>query len=869
MRPIQTFHVSPRLPPALEPLRPLARNLRWAWDHATIELFRRLDSDLWESTGHNPVLMLGATDQEQLESAARDEAFLAQLDLVTHELAGYLSTSATWYKRTYSPVDGLLVAYFSAEFGLTECLSIFAGGLGMLAGDHLKSASDLGLPLVGVGLLYQQGYFSQYLDAAGWQQESYRDNDFDNLPLSRERQADGSPLAIEVAYPGRTVTAQVWRARVGRVSLYLLDTNLPANRPEDRDITDQLYGGDREMRLKQEILLGIGGFRALEALRIEPTVCHMNEGHSAFLSLERVRRLMEKHGLTFAEAREAASAGLIFTTHTPVAAGHDYFPPPLMDRYFGDYRARLRLSREDFLALGRQNPGNDSEEFCMTVLALRMAAASNGVSDLHGKVTRKMWKNLWPGVPEDEIPIGHVTNGVHFRSWISMEMNQLYDRYLGPKWREEHGDPRIWQRVETIPGAELWRTHERRRLRMVTYARRQLHAQLQHRGASRSEIDAAADVLNPDALTIGFARRFATYKRATLLLRDAERLERLLSDPARPVQIVFAGKAHPRDDAGKQFIQQVVRFARNKQFRRRMVFLEDYDMAVARYLVQGADVWLNTPLRPQEASGTSGMKALANGALNLSTLDGWWDEAWRAATSANYFIGWAIGRGETYEDHEYQDQVESAALYDLLERDIVPAFYERSADGMPRRWIDGMKSSIAHLCPVFNMQRVVREYASDFYMTAHERHASLSADGMARGRALAGWVSRMRGAWSQVRVESVEALREGELAVGGSIRVKAWIRLGTLTPDEVAVELYMGRVSAAGDITDAVAAPMSLSAPGGDGGPLVFETADVAVGKSGLHGYTVRVLPFHRDEPSGFIPGLIAWADSSVLRANA
>ncbi len=868
MRPVQTFHVIPSLPTALEPLRPLARNLRWAWDHGTIELFRRLDSDLWESTGHNPVLMLGSIDQAHLEDAAKDEAFLAQLDYATHELATYLSTNATWYKRTYNPVDGLLAAYFSAEFGLTECLSIFAGGLGMLAGDHLKSASDLGLPLVGVGLLYQQGYFSQYLNAAGWQQESYRDNDFDNLPITRERRADGTPVTIEVAYPGRAVTAQVWRARVGRVSLFLLDTNLAANRPEDRDITDQLYGGDREMRLKQEILLGVGGFRALEALRLEPTVYHMNEGHSAFLALERVRRLMEKNGLSFAQAREAASAGLIFTTHTPVPAGHDYFQASLLDRYVGDYIGRLGLSRADFLGLGRQNPANDSEEFCMTVLALRMAASSNGVSALHGKVSRAMWKNLWPGVPEDEIPIGHVTNGVHFRSWISLEMNQLYDRYLGPRWREEHGDPKIWQRVENIPGEELWRTHERRRLRMVTYARRKLRAQLQNRGASQAEIDAAEDVLNPDALTIGFARRFATYKRATLLLRDPERLARLMNDAARPVQIIFAGKAHPRDDAGKQFIQQVVRLAQQKEFRRRLVFLEDYDMAVARYLVQGSDVWLNTPLRPQEASGTSGMKALANGAINLSTLDGWWDEAWWAAASGNYFIGWAIGRGETYDNQDYQDQVESAALYDLLERDIIPAFYERSADGRPRRWIGCMKSSIAHLCPLFNMQRVVREYASDFYITAHERYSSLTADGMARARSLAAWVSRMRGAWGQVRVEHVEAQGATELAVGGEMRVRARIRLGPLAPEEVAVELYMGRINAAGEIIGAVAVPMKKSDQSGDG-LAVFETEGVPVRKSGLHGYTVRVLPFHPDEANIFLPGLITWAESGVVTARA
>ena len=587
VKPVHAFQVVPSLPAPLDGLRQLAHNLRWAWDHSTIELFRRLDSDLWETTGHNPVRMLGLLEQGQLQALARDESFLAHLARTTRELDSYMAAESTWYSRTYGAVEGLRVAYFSAEFGLSECVSIFAGGLGVLAGDHLKSASDLGIPLAAVGLLYQQGYFRQYLNAAGWQQESYEDNDFQNLPLSLERQPDGRPISIHVTYDGRNVTAQVWRVQVGRVPLYLLDTNLAENRPEDRDITDQLYGGDLEMRLKQEILLGIGGYRALEALGIEPTVCHMNEGHSAFLGLEWVRRLMEKRKLSFAEAREVASAGLIFTTHTPVPAGHDYFSPGLMDRYLGEYMSRCGLSRWEFLGLGRQNPHNDAEEFCMTVLALRLAASSNGVSKLHGKVSRQMWKAIWPGVPEDEIPIGHITNGVHFRSWISYEMNQLYDRYLGPQWREEHADSKLWRRAESIPAEELWRTHERRRERLVAYARRCLREQLHRRGASPSEVNAADEVLDPDALTIGFARRFATYKRAALLLRDPVRLDRILNQAGRPVQIVFAGKAHPRDDAGKALIQQIVKTAQLPQFRRRIVFLEDYDMAVARYLVQG------------------------------------------------------------------------------------------------------------------------------------------------------------------------------------------------------------------------------------------------------------------------------------------
>ena len=853
MKPIRTFTIIPSLPAPLEPLRELAYNLRWAWSHETIELFRRLDSDLWETTHHNPVLMLGIIDQGQLAAAATDVGFLAHLDRVSQNLTAYMTSESDWFRRVHGVADGPLFAYFSAEFGLTECLSIFAGGLGVLAGDHLKSASDLGVPLVGVGLLYQQGYLRQYLNEAGWQQEIYEDNDFHNLPLTRERHPDGTPLSVEVGYPGRNVTAQVWRVQVGRTFLYLLDTNIPANRPEDRDITYQLYGGDLEMRIKQEIMLGIGGYRALEALGLKPTVCHINEGHAAFLALERVRRLMETHTITFAEAREAVLAGTVFTTHTPVAAGHDYFPPDLMDRYFAGYARSLGLSFDDFLALGRQNPNNRSESFCMTVLALRMAGRSNGVARLHGQVSRRMWQGLWPGVPEEEVPIVHITNGVHFQSWISRDMKELYDRYVGPRWREEPADQSVWLRAERIAAEELWRTHERRRERLVAFARRRLRLQLERRGASQTQIEAADEVLDPEALTIGFARRFAPYKRATLLLRDAERLARILNEPDRPVQVIYAGKAHPRNDPGKELLRQIVDLARQERFRRRIVFLEDYDMSVARYLVQGADVWLNTPLRPREASGTSGMKATANAVLNLSILDGWWDEAYQPE------VGWAIGRGETYDDREYQDQVEAEALYDLLERDVVPLFYDRGVNGLPRRWIARMKDSIGNLCYFFNTHRMVQEYTERFYLPGAERYERITADDMARAKALAAWKTRVQENWPQVRIERVEAEPFTELQVGDRFQARARVYLGTLTPDDVRVELYLGRVDAAGDLVGAEAILMK-PVEGGKAGSCLFETNEVVCFASGRHGYTVRVLPNHPDLAKSFLPGLIAWA---------
>lgn len=836
VRPIHSFSVIPALPPALEGLREIAYNLGWSWAYDAIELFRRLDRDLWESCGHNPVLMLGNIEQEKLEAAASNDALPEHLRRVTERLDSYMSRQSTWYKRICGErADDCAIAYFSAEFGLTECMSIFAGGLGILAGDHLKSASDLGVPLVGVGLLYQQGYFRQYLNQAGWQQEAYEDNDFHNLPLSPAVDTSGAPVTITVQFPGRPVFAKVWRAQIGRVPLYLLDTNIEPNSvPEDRNITEQLYGGDNETRIKQEILLGVGGYRALEALEINPSVFHMNEGHSAFLALERTRRLMVLRGLSFAEARELASAGLVFTAHTPVEAGHDYFSSELMDRYFGDYARSLGISREAFLALGRA-VGRD--DFCMTVLALRFASHANGVSQLHGQVSRTMWQKLWPQVPAEEIPIGHITNGVHFASWTSLEIKRVYDRYLGPDWRDEPANSNVWSRAQSIPAEELWRTHEIRRERLVAWARRHVREQRVRGGAPQFEVDAADEILNPDALTIGFARRFATYRRATLILRDLPRLKRILYDNARPVQLIYSGKAHPHDEKGKDLIRQITELTRDPDLGRRIVFLEDYDMAVARYLVQGVDVWLNTPARPNEASGTSGMKAAANGALNLSTLDGWWDEVWND-TQYPRAIGWGIGKGEMYADPRYQDQVEAEALYDLLERDVIPTFYDRGSDRLPRKWIERMKTSIHSLCHFVNTHRMVSDYVQEFYFPAHDHFRALDANGAVRARSLAAWLQRVEQEWRHVRIESVERGAGSTLPAGSKVHARVRVQLGALMPGDVAVELYIGRLSSAGEIVQARAFPMAATNSYGAGG-YTFEV-EALCARSGLHGCTIR-----------------------------
>jgi len=616
------------------------------------------------------------------------------------------------------------------------------------------------------------------------------------------------------------------------------------------------------MRIKQEILLGIGGVRALEALGLRPTVFHMNEGHSAFLALERIRTLMESQHLSFAEASVLASSSLVFTTHTSVPAGHDYFPAGLMDHYFSAFYPRLGIGRREFLALGRQDAANDNEDFCMTVLALRLAAFSNAVSKLHGAVSRRVWNSIWRGLPESEVPIGHVTNGVHFRSWVSLEMNQLYDRYLGPKWRHEPADTELWKRTESIPAGELWRTHERRRERLVAFARRRLQAQLKNRGASQSAIDEAEEVLSPDALTIGFARRFATYKRATLLLRDPERLARILNDPQHPVQIIYAGKAHPRDQYGKELIKTIIDLAARPEFRRKLVFLEDYDVAIARYMVQGCDVWLNTPLRPQEASGTSGMKAQANGVLNVSTLDGWWDEAWQIGLDTGAEVGWAIGKGESYQDPGYQDQVEAEALYQLLEREIVPAFYERRADGLPRKWIDRMKTSIIRLCPEFNMHRMVIQYANEYYLSVHRRHSRLQADNASRARNLAAWRARIEAAWPRLEVKNVSN-DLGEVNLDNEIKICARVFLDALTPEDVSVQVLTGRVDARGEIISPEITAMESSENEGNG--CYRFHASLRTAKSGFFGCAIRILPNHPDAVTPFMPLLITWASESSV----
>jgi starch phosphorylase len=875
MQPIRTFNVSPSLPSRLEPLRRLAYNLHWDWNVEAKDLFRRLDPDLWESSRHNPVLMLGNISQVRLREAAEDEGLLAQMDRAARQLDDYLQ-ERTWYDKHRSRGVGEqgsreagntrysqeCYAYFSAEFGLVDCLPIYSGGLGVLAGDHLKSASDLGLPLVGVGLLYQQGYFAQYLNADGWQQERYPINDFYNMPLHLERNPDGSELRIGVDYPGRTVYARVWRVQVGTVPLYMLDTNIEPNNPYDHNITDQLYGGDIDMRIHQEIMLGIGGVRMLKALGYKVTAYHMNEGHSAFLALERMRMLMQEEGLKLAEARQVVAASNLFTTHTPVPAGIDLFPPDKVLYYLGHYAEVFGLPRDEFLGLGREDTGDLTAPFSMAVLALKMATFANGVAQLHGVVSREMFQGLWQNLPEQEVPITAITNGVHARSCVAKSTQELYDRYLGPNWSSAPAENQLWERMDAIPDEELWRNHERCRLDMIVYVREHLVKHLRDRGASPVEIAEAQEVLDPYALTIGFARRFATYKRATLWMRDLERIKQILGNRNRKIQFVIAGKAHPKDIPGKELIREINRFIREQGYEKQIVFVPNYDIHVARLLVAGCDVWLNTPRRPREASGTSGMKAAMNGLLNLSVLDGWWDEADYVHT------GWAIGHGEIYDDPNFQDQVEANALYDLIEQEVTSLFYDRDVDSLPRRWIAKMKDAIRLNCPFFNTARMVGEYALRGYFPASDRYHTLTANKYTPAKELAQWKANLVEHWNYIKIEDIDISEPSEIHVNQNLAVKARLDLTTLTPDDVQVELYQGSVDASGEIVNGV--PVVMEFQGEDKQGYSIYTANITYTASGLQGLSLRVLPKHQYLSSNYEPRLILWAnDPSAVRVHS
>jgi len=848
---IKSFRVVPALPETLSPILSLAYNAWFSWNQQGLRLFRHMDRDLWEETGHNPVDMLSRISQGRIMELMEDDGFLSQMNRTAEAFGDYISEKGVYSFLLSQPVD-FTTAYFSMEFGITESLPIYSGGLGVLAGDHLKSASDLRLPLCGVGLLYKHGYFTQYLSWDGWQQEESTNNDFYHMVLTLQTGEGGKPVKISVDLGARKCFAQIWRCQVGRIPLYLLDTNLEENHPDDRNITGGLYAGNMEDRLRQEIVLGIGGVRALEALKIDPMVYHMNEGHSFLVGLERIRMLMQNHGLDFTTAREVVRASLVFTTHTPVPAGNDVFEISLMEKYLKGYVEGLGVKWQDFLALGRQNLIDEKENFGATVFALKNSAYRNGVSKLHGSVSREMWKEIWPNAANEDIPISSITNGIHIPSWISSDMADLFERYLGPKWKEDPDNQKVWERIDEIPDAELWSTHQRRRERLVAFARRRLARQLKLRGGKPSDIKRAKETLHPNALTIGFAKRFATYKRGLLLFHDIERLKKIVSSTEFPVQIIISGKAHPRDHEGKAIIQRLNHIAREEPFRSRVVFIEDYNMNIARYLVEGVDIWLNNPRRPLEACGTSGMKATANGALNLSVQDGWWVEGYQPD------LGWSIGSGEVYEDLQYQDEVESKVIYDLLEREIIPLFYDRGLDGLPRGWITMMKRSMRFLCPRFNSNRMVEEYTDRCYMEAALKSKTLSADEYRNAKELVSWMNNVKKNWDHVRISDISHSDGDEVEVHSEILIKAAVHLGALKPSDVCVQVYYGRIDDGGKLFDVSKIVMEHSGDLGKGE--YFFQARIQCENTGRFGYSVRILPNHVNLVCPVDSGLISWA---------
>ena len=831
IRPLNEFFVRPALPRELARMSELAYNLLWSWDPTVRSLFRRLDPKLWTRSGHNPVLMLGDVSQERLNEAAADPRFLAHYRRACERFDSY---------RQHRPRDGgMLVAYFSMEYGLVSCMPIYSGGLGLLSGDHLKAASDAGIPLVGVGLLYQKGYLSQSLNPDGWQVERYPENDFYTLPVTPVVLEDGAELRVSVDLPTGPAYIKVWQTDVGNVKLYLLDTNIPENEvPENRNITDQLYGGDIHTRIRQEIVLGIGGLRALRAMGLRPTVWHMNEGHSAFLAVERIRILMADRNLSFDEALHAARANNVFTTHTPVAAGIDLFDPGLMYEYFHDYCRKSGIPFEQLMALGRQDPGNAQERFSMAIAAMTTSSYRNAVSRLHRRVSQQMWSDLWPQLPTWEVPIAAITNGIHLLSWLNSDLAALYDQYLQPDWRDRHLDQDTWRHVDDIPDSELWEVHRRRKRILVNFVRERIRQAAIERRASAAELRVLSEALDPEVFTIGFARRFATYKRATLLMRDVERLKKILTNPKMPVQVVIAGKAHPKDHPGKTLIREIIQLSRDPEISRRLVFVEDYGIEVARVLVQGVDLWLNNPRRGEEACGTSGMKAGINGNLNLSVLDGWFDEAYEISG------GWAIGTREPY--HPEQDDEHARAIYSLLENEIVPLYYQNRDEGVPTGWMERVKTSLKNLSPRFAAQRMVGEYVSLFYEPAHCSYDQIRKCGFESVRKRVDWEREVREAWDRIRFLEVGPPLTDPVLAGRPIPLRAKIDLAGLAPKDVRVEAVIGRINPAGFLVDTEV--LTLPPQEHNGSVAVFGR-EFLPQLTGRLGYAVRISPNHYDDP--------------------
>lgn len=847
--------VNPQLPKRINKLATIANNLWWSWNTEFLRLFQRIDMDLWEQDNKNPIKFLKHVSQERLESAAKDITFLKEYDKIVDDFEGYMNSKSTWFSKTYPEEKGDLIAYFSAEYGLDQTIPIYSGGLGILSGDHLKSASDLGIPLVAVGLLYKNGYFNQKIDGEGQQQTEYHDIDLYDLPINPVKNEMGEDLIIHVKFPKRRLYLKVWSINVGRIKLYLLDSDIEKNNPEDRDVTLKLYGGDQEMRIRQEIVLGQAGVELLtKYLKLEPTVYHMNEGHSAFLTLEIIKNIIAEKKISFEVAKDIASSKTVFTTHTPVPAGNDIFPLDLVEKYFKDFWPRLGLSREEFLKLGMK-PGPELDNgFNMGILALKVAGKKNGVSKLHGAVSRELFGEIWPNIASNESPIGYVTNGIHTCTWLAPRMKELFNKYLIPYWQDNMHQDQIWEKIKNVPDDKLWGIHNDRKVKLLKLVKENTTERLRRSGYSYEEINDIVSKLNPNALTIGFARRFATYKRATLIFKDLERITQILNNEERPVQLIFAGKAHPADKEGQDLIKYIHQISMMPQFKGKIFLLENYNIAMSRYLISGVDVWLNNPRRPMEASGTSGQKASVNGVINFSILDGWWAEGY---TQTN---GWTIGNNSEYESYEAQDQADSQSLYRTLEEKIIPTYYDVDDKGLRAKWIQIMKNSIITTGGKYSTSRMLVDYTNQYYMPLAKltKKYYQDIDNVAEFNS---WKKDLYTNWKDVKLTQVNNLDNITIDAGNKIEVACEVELPNIDINNISVEVYYGKILENGVVEDVNIIPMELTETNEEERKYYF-TSKIELTTGGNYGYTFRVVPKHEMilEPANL--DLVKWITS-------
>ena len=830
--------VNPQLPKRINRLSEIANNLWWSWNTDFLKIFKEIDIDLWERVDKNPVKFLKLVSQEKLEQASINQQVLKQYDKIVNDFDGYMNSKNTWFSKKYPNNKNDIIAYFSAEYGLDETIPIYSGGLGILSGDHLKSASDLGIPLIAVGLLYKNGYFHQKIDGYGNQQSIYKDIDLMNLPINPVKDEKGEELKVLLKLPGKNLYLKVWKINVGRITLYLLDSDIPENTDEDyRNITLRLYGGDQEMRIKQEIVLGMGGVNLLRTLGLDPNIYHMNEGHSSFLLLEVIKNIIKEKKVSFDIARDITSAKTVFTTHTPVPAGNDIFPMELVEKYFKGYWTKLGIDKDTFLHLGTKPNDTLDSGFNMGILALKIAGKKNGVSKLHGAVSRELFGDVWPAIAANESPITYVTNGIHTCTWLAPNLKELYNKYLIPYWQDNIQIQETWKKIDNIPNERLWEEHQARKNKLLKLVKENVTNNMKENGISYEEINEITSKLNPNALTIGFARRFATYKRATLIFRDLERITQILNNTEKPVQLIFAGKAHQADKEGQELIRYIKEISMKPQFKGKIFVLENYNIGIARYLVSGVDVWLNNPRRPMEASGTSGQKASVNGVINFSVLDGWWAEGYDSKN------GWTIGTNDEYSSYDIQDDADSNSMYTTLENKIIPTYYDKASNGISEKWVRIMKNSIISTGGRYSTSRMLCDYTDRLYMPLIDVYKKYYSD-LSEVANLNEWKTKMQINWEKIKIEQLNNMDNISIDAGNKIEVTCKVILPDISADNITVETYAGRITDKGTIENITIMPMDLIEKNEEKREYIYK-AKLELTTGGNYGYTFRVMPKH------------------------